>query len=186
MSTPTLSAPPFLANLQCRVPCADRPGLFHPPDDGYGDLGERGRQRRDAAIVLCGTCPIKRECRDWARASGEFGIWGGETDEDRSAADVPSRVRGVKRCHEDMAHPADPAPGRVKKTPYLTAGEEIVLDCLRAGIAIKDIGTQVRRSPRAVIRAINGLRRKLHTDTAGIVTAARLAGVFSTSHDTAA
>lgn len=54
---------------------------FYHPD------AERGpsKARREArAKALCSTCPVIRNCLDWALAAREpYGIWGGTSVEDR-------------------------------------------------------------------------------------------------------
>ncbi len=36
--------------------------------------------------MLCCSCPVLVACREWARDQGEYGFWGGESEEDRAAA----------------------------------------------------------------------------------------------------
>lgn len=39
---------------------------------------------RDAAIALCGTCPVRMQCLEHALASREgYGIWGGTDEQER-------------------------------------------------------------------------------------------------------
>lgn len=66
-------------------PCAANPHLFHAPDGERSDSAERD-QRIAEAIDLCLDCPLMITCRDTARAQGQTGIWGGETDQERRAA----------------------------------------------------------------------------------------------------
>ena len=43
--------------------------------------GERkvaARLRRYRAAKICGECPHKLDCREWANDHGEIGVWGGE------------------------------------------------------------------------------------------------------------
>jgi WhiB family redox-sensing transcriptional regulator len=50
------------------------------------------RARREAvAVSICNACPVKLECRQWARDNREQGVWGGETDEGRTLAGHPPR-----------------------------------------------------------------------------------------------
>lgn len=55
--------------------------LFLGPDDER----PRERTRREAlAVVLCTTCPVRRECLDHALTVPErHGVWGGTTPSDR-------------------------------------------------------------------------------------------------------
>jgi WhiB family redox-sensing transcriptional regulator len=73
---------PWMADALCH----GRTQLF------FGIAGERPerRVRREArARKLCHTCPVLPECRSMARANGENGFWGGETEEERAAAGHP-------------------------------------------------------------------------------------------------
>lgn len=36
-----------------------------------------------AAIAVCRTCPVRKECLDYAVEHDEAGIWGGTTEQDR-------------------------------------------------------------------------------------------------------
>lgn len=73
---PTTDAPP---------PCHTNPKLFHTPR-GEGATGNDRKRRVNAAKALCNTCPVKAACRDHGRQTGEPGIWGGETEQERAAA----------------------------------------------------------------------------------------------------
>ena len=57
--------------------------LFFPP------LAERpqARVRREAvARQLCASCPVELQCRGFARTNREYGLWGGESEEERHLA----------------------------------------------------------------------------------------------------
>lgn len=41
------------------------------------------RKREIAARQLCEECAVQDQCRRYARSHDEFGIWGGETEEQR-------------------------------------------------------------------------------------------------------
>lgn len=63
--------------------CKGRTKLFFPPK------AERpqARARREAqANLLCGTCPVRAQCRQFAREHHEYGFWGGESEEERHLA----------------------------------------------------------------------------------------------------
>lgn len=65
-----------------KAACKGRTELF------YSKLSERpqAEARRVAkAKQICSTCPVIEECREAGRVNREFGVWGGETDEDRYA-----------------------------------------------------------------------------------------------------
>lgn len=38
---------------------------------------------------VCGACPVKGECLDWALAHDEYGVWGGTTRQQREAMARP-------------------------------------------------------------------------------------------------
>lgn len=40
----------------------------------------------EPALALCATCPVQEPCRAQGRKDREFGVWGGETEVDRSRA----------------------------------------------------------------------------------------------------
>ncbi|HEY6492090.1 MAG TPA: WhiB family transcriptional regulator [Trebonia sp.] len=51
----------------------------------------------EAGKALCGACPARPRCLDWALAKGEqSGIWGGTTPEERAEI-VRQRRRDARR-----------------------------------------------------------------------------------------
>src|SRR4051812_12233336 len=67
---------------QRQAACRDVPvELFFPPDE---ERGPARRRRIEAARAVCARCPVRTPCRDFARSADErYGIWGGESEEDR-------------------------------------------------------------------------------------------------------
>ncbi|MCF3119002.1 WhiB family transcriptional regulator [Streptomyces arenae] len=66
----------WLRRAACRN--AD-PELFFP-------VGAQGPALRDvrAAKRICASCPVRRECLDWALTTGQTsGVWGGTSEEER-------------------------------------------------------------------------------------------------------
>lgn len=63
--------------------CVGNSSLFY-PYDGERPLSRDKRERK--AKSICFNCPVIKECRDYARVNAEFGIWGGENEEDRYLA----------------------------------------------------------------------------------------------------
>ncbi|PKK16117.1 WhiB family transcriptional regulator [Thermomonospora sp. CIF 1] len=56
------------------------PELFYPINYTVPVMAEQV----EAAKAICGNCPVKAECLDWALRAGEpDGIWGGTTPEER-------------------------------------------------------------------------------------------------------
>jgi WhiB family transcriptional regulator, redox-sensing transcriptional regulator len=74
--------------------CRGTAHLFFAPDRERP--GRRARRER-AARELCATCPVLVSCRDWAREHREYGFWGGETEEERTAAGYRPALAGVLR-----------------------------------------------------------------------------------------
>jgi WhiB family transcriptional regulator, redox-sensing transcriptional regulator len=63
--------------------CKGQSHLFYPP------LRERpdSRIRREAAArAICALCPASAECREYGRVNHEYGVWGGENEEERVTA----------------------------------------------------------------------------------------------------
>lgn len=47
----------------------------------------QARQRREAlARSICAGCSVQSECRDFARENHEYGLWGGESEDERHEA----------------------------------------------------------------------------------------------------
>lgn len=67
------------------------------PENFFLEYNQRGTSKRKkelAAIAICNTCPVKRECLEHALKVPEmFGVWGGMTEEQRR---ILLRKRGVR------------------------------------------------------------------------------------------
>jgi len=93
----TESRVPFLTTWAEKAVCKGLVHIFYP------DFSERPakRERREkTAKMICNTCPVIEECRAYARANAEYGIWGGETEDERFLLGfpVPTTLRSeVKR-----------------------------------------------------------------------------------------
>ncbi len=70
---------------QLAARCRDEdPGIFFATD---GERGHLRRQRNERAKAICAQCTVLTQCRDHALHHQEqFGIWGGLSESDRSAA----------------------------------------------------------------------------------------------------
>lgn len=57
------------------------PELFFPA----GNIGKALPKLRQA-LSVCGQCPVRRDCLEFAFRTGqEYGVWGGASEEDRGA-----------------------------------------------------------------------------------------------------
>ena len=55
--------------------------LFFNPDF---ERGPSKRAREASAKAVCATCPVRKDCLDWALSVGEpYGIWGGTSPVER-------------------------------------------------------------------------------------------------------
>ena len=63
--------------------CQGRTSLFFPP---YAERPQARRRREERAKAICATCPVRTRCLWWGRSHHEYGIWGGENEEERVAA----------------------------------------------------------------------------------------------------
>lgn len=91
--------------------CVGRTELFFPP---YNERPSTRARREQRAKQLCGRCPVAEACRAFARHYGEYGLWGGETDEERVLAGVrlryPYSPKTIKRERQRMLDVDEPDP----------------------------------------------------------------------------
>lgn len=60
------------------------PKQFQAP---FGEEAADRHAREEAAKArYCDHCEVSQECREWAREHHEYGVWGGETEDERAAA----------------------------------------------------------------------------------------------------
>lgn len=69
--------------------CRGRYDLFFEP---FGERPGPRRRREAIAKALCGQCPVQVCCREAGRRNHESGLWGGETEEERTRAGYPPRA----------------------------------------------------------------------------------------------
>jgi WhiB family redox-sensing transcriptional regulator len=48
-----------------------------------------------AAKAVCGSCPVRSECLEYAAATGQRGIWGGLTEEQRRTSRLCRKLRAA-------------------------------------------------------------------------------------------
>jgi WhiB family redox-sensing transcriptional regulator len=111
------------ANLDWRADaaCKGRTDLFF----GSDDESRRARDRRELeAARICGGCPSRLPCREFAQALGiAYGVWGGLGEADRGPA--PRRLPGM--CGNGL-HAMDEA-----NTYFSPQGWEVCRACRAAG-----------------------------------------------------
>lgn len=81
--------------IQFDHPAACAAAVKHGDAESRWWWGEATRQERAAAQEICHTCPNEIPCRDWARQNYEFGLWGGETERQRTLAGWRPRHRAA-------------------------------------------------------------------------------------------
>lgn len=72
-----------IASWSEQAVCKGYSHLFYANDNERPQARER---RENKAKLLCSKCPVVNECREHARKNTEFGIWGGENEEERYLA----------------------------------------------------------------------------------------------------
>src|SRR3954469_15618787 len=82
MATETVSNLIFTGPLHwtTEAACDGQTRLFFAPP---GERPEARVVRETQARMVCASCPVLFECRDWAREHREYGFWGGESEEER-------------------------------------------------------------------------------------------------------
>jgi len=74
--------------------CTGKTDLFFEAPSERSDA----RQVRELkASMICAVCPVLVPCRAWAREHGEYGFWGGESEEARAAAGYRTRMPRAAR-----------------------------------------------------------------------------------------
>ncbi len=63
--------------------CHGQAELFFP---GFAERPQARVKREAKARSICAECPVLVECRDHGRRHHEYGIWGGENEEERVLA----------------------------------------------------------------------------------------------------
>lgn len=73
--------PPFKFRLD--IACSGLPTSWWYPNyhaDNYSETRSQQQEREhqnQIAVRLCGVCPVRGECIEWAIEHNEYGIWGG-------------------------------------------------------------------------------------------------------------
>lgn len=72
---------PWQLRAACRGPDT---WLFFPPS--HAERKDEREQREERAKTICGRCPVKVDCLEYALRHREpYGIWGGLTESERAA-----------------------------------------------------------------------------------------------------
>lgn len=207
--TVQLDTPDFLDGLTTRLPCARQPQLFHPeidPDDDSHLPQDEDDVR--LARAICSHCPALLACRAWGRQHCETGIWGGETEEERTAlgyarkpqagdqrpecgteagAKWHRRYGSGKPCaacgYAERQANLQRRRERVQKArsqwpPHLYPKEQAVLEGLAEGLERKEIAQRLGLARKSIDAHLYKLRVKLRTDTDGLVAAGRELGLL--------
>jgi WhiB family transcriptional regulator, redox-sensing transcriptional regulator len=86
--------------------CVGMTDLFFPI---YAERPQARAQRERDAAAVCETCSVQVTCREYGREHHEYGIWGGENEEQRVLAGysliAPIGTRSIKRAKAAMAMP---------------------------------------------------------------------------------
>ncbi|MDF3307547.1 WhiB family transcriptional regulator [Rhodococcus sp. T2V] len=96
---PRQNLPRLLPNAEAwawqeRARCRSMDTEFFFSGDGEA-RGARAR-REQAAKQICLACPVRHECRSHAIATGEYGVWGATSENDRRTTSDPQP--GRHRC----------------------------------------------------------------------------------------
>lgn len=199
--TNQLETPDFLTGLATRLPCASRPALFHPDsdaDDRDGDIR--------LARTLCSRCPVLLACRAWGRDRRETGIWGGETEAERAALGYERELQAAERrapcgteagakwyrrygsgkpCTSCASAERDAWLRRRREydqqlqqqwPPRLFPKEQAVLEGLAEGLGRQQIAERLGLQRKSIGAHLYKLRKKLRTDTEGLIQAGRELG----------
>jgi len=83
---------PALTSWAEKAACKGLSHLFYP---NFSERPNRRIKREKAAKAICSTCPVIQECRQYAHTNPEYGVWGGETEEDRfsQGIEIPAGLR---------------------------------------------------------------------------------------------
>ncbi len=63
--------------------CSGKSELFFPP---FAERPQTRLKREAKAKAICAGCPVMLACRAYGREHHEYGIWGGENEEERVRA----------------------------------------------------------------------------------------------------
>lgn len=89
--------PWFLLDTDAVPLCAETdPDSFFPKDyfdDENGKSAASSYENERSVKAICNECPLKLDCLMYAMTTGQHGIWGGTTENERRAI---RRGRGVK------------------------------------------------------------------------------------------
>jgi len=66
-----------------RAACRGLTDIFFAP---LAERPQSRHRREEAARRVCEGCAVMQTCRDFAREHREYGVWGGESEEERHAA----------------------------------------------------------------------------------------------------
>lgn len=73
--------------------CRGMTELFFPK---LKERPERQKRREHQAASICQQCPVITQCREYGRKNHEYGVWGGEGENDRHLAGYTLSALTVK------------------------------------------------------------------------------------------
>ena len=77
-----------------RAACSGKTSRFFEPP---AERPDARMVRELKASMICAACPVLSTCRAWAREHGEYGFWGGESEEARAQAGYRTRMPRAMR-----------------------------------------------------------------------------------------
>ncbi|MGD9796225.1 MAG: WhiB family transcriptional regulator [Acidimicrobiia bacterium] len=107
-----------------RALCKGQQDLFFPP---FAERPQTRVKREAKARAICAQCPVMEPCRAFGRLHHEYGMWGGENEEERVLAGyalhAPIGTRHLAAIRREAQHAAGPqiAPAPLIATPHAEA-----------------------------------------------------------------
>ena len=97
MSTTNSNIYPVILQWMDDAACKNKTSLFFP---ALAERPQTRKRRETEAKLICAQCPVIIRCRDYARNTREYGVWGGESDIDRELLGYPLPTIYVARSRK--------------------------------------------------------------------------------------
>lgn len=86
-------------DASCSLVEDDAKDIFFPVGTSASALNQEAAAKR-----ICGICPVRAECLEWALETGQYtGVWGGLSERERRELHADS-VSSFQRCLEEQAY----------------------------------------------------------------------------------